>query len=141
MQGETCVISDKLINSNFPPIKAWSGIKQAKIISLTSFFGSAAYNFVNNVTLPDRSEVVKAFTPQAWRDPPSVEECPRHARWFPTLEVVPDTRGGKTFATEQEGGVMSLFYDLRPRSIFWVYQRVIAFRPGMRSGAERHEAK
>ena len=59
----------------------------------------------------------------------------------PTREVDPDMRGGKTFATEREGGVMSLFYDLRPRSIFWVYQRVIAFRPGMRSGAERHEAK
>ena len=36
---------------------------------------------MSNGTLPDRSEVVKDFTP----------EC-----------------GGKTFATEQEGGVMSL---------------------------------
>ena len=56
-------------------------------------------------------------------------------------EVDPDTRGGKTFATEREGEVMSLFYDLRPRAIFWVYERVIAFRPGMRSRAQRDEAR
>ena len=59
----------------------------------------------------------------------------------PTREVDPDMRGGKTFATEREGEVMSLFYDLRPRAIFWVYERVIAFRPGMRSRAQRDEAR
>ena len=56
-------------------------------------------------------------------------------------EVDPDMRGGKTFATEREGGVMSLFYDLSQRAIFWVYWRVIAFRPGMRSCAQRNEAR
>ena len=51
-----------------------------------------------NVTLPDRSEVVKDFTPKCGG------KTPRGAapRGFP------DTPGGKTFATEQEGGVMSL---------------------------------
>ena len=60
---------------------------------------------------------------RAWRDPLSVEgsterggDTPRGRRpqgVSPTREVDPDTRGGKTFATEREGEVMSLFYDLR----------------------------
>ena len=47
--------------------------------------------------VPDRSEVVKDFTPECGG------KTPRGAapRGFT------DTRGGKTFATEQEGGVMS----------------------------------
>ena len=51
-----------------------------------------------NGTLPARSEVVKDFTPECGG------KTPRGAapRGFP------DTRGGKTFATEREGGVMSL---------------------------------
>ena len=73
--------------------------------------------------------------------PLSVEGSTERGGVSPTREVDPDTRGGKTFATEREGEVMSLFYDLRPRAIFWVYERVIAFRPGMRSRAQRDEAR
>ena len=62
----------------------------------------------NNVTLPRPEGGGKGF--------------------YPLSEVDPDTRGGKTFATEREGEVMSLFYDLSPRASFWVYLGVIAFR-------------
>ena len=98
-----------------------------------------------NVTLPRPEGGGKGFYPLSGEG--STErggDTPRGRRprgVSPTREVDPDTRGGKTFATEREGEVMSLFYDLRPRAIFWVYERVIAFRPGMRSRAQRDEAR
>ena len=74
------------------------------VLHATAIFGPAEsvlpkdYSLRYNGTLPDRSEVVKDFTPECGG------KTPRGAapRGFP------DTRGGKTFATEQEGGVMSL---------------------------------
>ena len=96
-----------------------------------------------NITRPERGG--KGFYPLSVKG--STErggDTPRGRRprgVSPTREVDPDMRGGKTFATEREGGVMSLFYDLSQRAIFWVYWRVIAFRPGMRSCAQRNEAR
>ena len=75
-----------------------------------------------NITRPERGG--KGFYPLSVKG--STErggDTPRGRRprgGSPTREGDPDTRGGKTFATEREGGVMSLFYDLSPRAIFWV---------------------
>ena len=60
--------------------------------------GGTAHILKHNGTLPGRREVLNYFTPECGG------KNPRGAapRGFP------NTRGGKTFATEQEGGVMSL---------------------------------
>ena len=54
--------------------------------------------FDGNDTLPEWSEVVKSFTPECGGKTPR-GVAPRG---------FPDTRGGNTFTTERERGVMSL---------------------------------
>ena len=61
-------------------------------------FPHSILQLFRNGTLPDRSEVGKDFTPECGG------KTPRGAAPL----GFPDTQGSKTFATEQEGGVMSL---------------------------------
>ena len=51
------------------------------------------HHVLNNVTLPERSEVVKTFTPECGGKTP---------RGHSPQGFFPDTRGGKIFATERE---------------------------------------
>ena len=60
--------------------------------------------------------------------PLSVEGSTERGGVSPTREVDPDMRGGKTFAIEREGEVMSLFYDLRPRATFWDLKMLFTLR-------------
>ena len=100
------------------------GLNSHFALCLPGCLGSGAHSITRqwNITRPERGG--KGFYPLSVKG--STErggDTPRGRRprgVSPTREVDPDMRGGKTFATEREGGVMSLFYDLSPRAIFWV---------------------